>query len=67
MRAPVAIDEGLLQECAPILPVPVAEDGTASMGDLTLADIALAGQYRECAKGKAGLIRAVREAMQERR
>jgi len=39
--------------------VPVAEDGTGDPAELALADIALAGQYHECAKLHQGLIEAV--------
>ena len=41
----VPIDEEPLLGCPTIQPAPAAEDCTASMGDLTLADILLAGQY----------------------
>ncbi|AUZ62096.1 hypothetical protein PRJ_5538 (plasmid) [Pseudomonas sp. XWY-1] len=41
----VSIDEEPMQGCPTIQPVPAAEDCTASMGDLTLADILLAGHY----------------------
>ena len=32
---------------------------TVDMGELLLMDIQLAGMYRECAAGKAGLIEAL--------
>lgn len=31
------------------------------MGELVLADIELAGMYKECARGKAGLIEALQQ------
>ena len=52
---PGKIDAGLLQECPPIPAVP----DTVDMGELLLMDIELAGMYRECAAGKAGLIEAL--------
>lgn len=52
---PARIDAGLLQECPPFPPVPE----TVDMGELLLMDIELAGMYRECAAGKAGLIEAL--------
>lgn len=58
----VDIDRGLMQECPDLLPVPVASDGTAPLGDLVLADIDAAGMYRECQAGKKGLIEAIKKA-----
>lgn len=58
LSPPAKIDEGLLQPCAPMPTVPV----TLDMGELLLMDIELAGLYKECAAGKAGLIEAVRQS-----
>lgn len=58
----VEIDRGLMQECPDLPVVQVAADGTASMGDLVLADIDAAGMYRECQAGKKGLIKAIKKA-----
>ncbi len=52
---PARIDAGLLQPCPPIPAVPAKLD----MGELLLLDIELAGLYKECAAGKAGLIESV--------
>ena len=52
---PARIDAGLLQLCPPMPPVPEQLD----MGELLLMDIELAGMYKECAAGKAGLVRAI--------
>lgn len=54
------IDQGLLQPCPDLVAVPVAEDGTGDPSELTLADVALAGQYLECQRNQQGLIDAVR-------
>lgn len=56
------IDQSLLQPCPDLQQVPVADDGTAPMGDLMLADIDAAGMYRECQAGKNGLIEAIKKA-----
>lgn len=53
---PARIDAGLLQLCPPIPPVPEKVD----MGELLLMDIELAGMYKECAVGKAGLVEALK-------
>lgn|GEM_PF-785820 len=58
-HGPVEIDQSLLQPCPLPVEVPVAEDGTGDPAELALADIALAGQYHECAKLHQGLIEAV--------
>lgn len=54
------MDEGLLQECPPMEAIQAAEDGTAPMGDVVKADIALAGQYEECRMLHNGLVKALR-------
>ena len=41
--------------------IPTAEDGTAPMGDVVKADIALAGQYEECRTLHNGLVKALRQ------
>ncbi|MFC2974658.1 hypothetical protein ACFOJE_20920 [Azotobacter bryophylli] len=41
--------------------IPAAEDGTAPMGDVVKADIALAGQYEECRTLHNGLVKALRQ------
>ncbi|MCY1361300.1 hypothetical protein D9M69_479610 [compost metagenome] len=56
LSPPAKIDAGLLQPCPPIPDVPAKLD----MGELLLLDIELAGLYKECAEGKAGLIEAVK-------
>lgn len=48
------------QPCPPPVEAPVAEDGTGDPPELALADIALAGQYHECAKLHQGLIEAAK-------
>ena len=45
--------------CPDIAPVEMAADGTGDPAELTLADVALAGQYLECQKLHDGLIEAV--------
>lgn len=57
----VTVDASLMKECDPI-PIAVPRDGKQlTMGELLLSDIELAGMYKECAKGKSGLIEAVKE------
>lgn len=51
--------------CPPIPPIPTQDNGAITMGELMLADVELAGMYRECAKGKAGLIQAVESMTHE--
>lgn len=55
----VQIDQTLMQLCPPIPAIRITPDGRIEMGELVLADIELAGMYRECARGKQGLIEAV--------
>jgi hypothetical protein len=43
--------------------IPTQDDGKIQLGELVLADVELAGLYRECAASKAGLIQAVEELM----
>lgn len=57
----VMIDQALMQPCQAIPPVPTRTDGKIELGELVLADIELAGLYRECARGKQGLIDAVNQ------
>ena len=54
------IDQNLLQPCPDLVAVPVAEDGTGDPGELTLADVAMAGQYLECQRNHQGLIEAIK-------
>jgi hypothetical protein len=39
--------------------IPTQTDGQIQMGELVLADIELAGMYRECARRHQGLAEAV--------
>ena len=57
----VRIDQALMQPCAPIPLIQIRPDGQIEMGELLLADIELAGLYKECARGKEGLIEAVEQ------
>ena len=61
--APVTIDSALMAPCPPMPMIPTQDDGTIQLGELVLADVELAGLYRECAASKAGLIQAVEELM----
>jgi hypothetical protein len=54
------IDQSLMQSCPPLPRVATRPDGQIEMGELLLADIELAGLYKECARGKDGLIEAIR-------
>jgi hypothetical protein len=45
--------------------IPTRPDGLIEMGELVLADVELAGMYRECAQGKLGLIKAVESMTHE--
>lgn len=49
-----------MQLCPEIPEIPLSADGTIPMGDLLLADVELAGQYRECQELHRGLVEAVR-------
>ncbi len=58
--APANFDQSLLQPCPDLQPVPVADDGTGDPAELTLADVAMSGQYLECQRRHQGLIEAVK-------
>lgn len=53
------IEQALLQPCPDLPLVRVDEDGTGDPAELLLADVELAGQYRECQRLHQGLINAV--------
>ena len=53
------VDPSLTQRCQPMPPIPTQSDGQIQMGELVLADIELAGMYRECARRHQGLAEAV--------
>lgn len=53
------MEQALLRPCPNIKQIEVAQDGTGDPADLTVSDIELAGQYRECQKLHQGLIEAV--------
>ncbi|WP_347506188.1 hypothetical protein [Pseudomonas anguilliseptica] len=59
-RAPVEIDQLLMQSCPDLPQVPVAEDGTGDPGELALIDVATAGLYLECQRRHKGLVEAVK-------
>jgi hypothetical protein len=63
--APVTIDSALMAPCPPMPMIPTRPDGLIEMGELVLADVELAGMYRECAQGKLGLIKAVESMTHE--
>ncbi len=50
-----------MQPCPLIPTIQIRPDGQIEMGELLLADIELAGLYKECARGKQGLIEAVKQ------
>ena len=59
--ATVMIDQVLMQPCPAMPAVLTKADGRIEMGELVLADIELAGLYKECARSKDGLIEAVKQ------
>ena len=54
------IDQALLRPCPDLPQLQQADDGTAAMGELVLADVASSGQYLECQRLHQGLIEAVK-------
>jgi len=50
-----------MQPCPAMPAVLTKADGRIEMGELVLADIELAGLYKECARSKDGLIEAVKQ------
>lgn len=60
------VDQSLLLPCPDLEQVPVADDGTGDPAELTLADVAMSGQYLECQRLHQGLIDAVKAATAQR-
>lgn len=53
------VDPSLTQRCPPMPAIKTNSDGQVQLGELVLADIELAGMYRECSRRHRGLAEAV--------